>query len=110
MGLMGLTSLSFSQRIQEISIRKVLGANLISLTITLVKGFSVMIILAIFLAAPIIWLIMETWLQNFNFRVDLNLIDFIMSGTLLLVLSWAVIAIILTRTVKSSPVNYLRSE
>src|SRR5438045_8686480 len=68
-GLLGIAALAFRQRTKEVSIRKVLGANLFNLIVLLVKDFTRLVLIAVVLAVPLVWWAMTNWLQNFSYRI-----------------------------------------
>ena len=70
MGLFAIFSLNITQRIKEISIRKVLGADLANLIIILARKYFLIILVAICLSVPVSWYAMNYWLTSFAFRID----------------------------------------
>jgi putative ABC transport system permease protein len=73
LGLFGLTAYAAEQRSKEISIRKVLGANVAAIVALLSKDLLKLISIAIATAVPLAWLIMQKWLQGFAYRQDIRL-------------------------------------
>jgi putative ABC transport system permease protein len=61
-----------SQRVKEIGIRKVLGASVAGLTFLLSRDFLRLVLLAIILASPLTWMIMDRWLQDFAYRSQIS--------------------------------------
>ncbi|MEO9967096.1 MAG: ABC transporter permease [Reichenbachiella sp.] len=82
MGLLGLASFTAEQRTKEISIRKVLGANVVGLIRLLVKDFILLVCIAAIPAFIVAWYFAQNWLQNFEYSVEINY--FIFLGVLLL--------------------------
>ncbi|MBT1696733.1 ABC transporter permease [Fulvivirgaceae bacterium PWU4] len=72
LGVFGLAAFSTTQRTKEIGIRKAHGATASDIVILFAKGFVYLIIIAFFLSAPLGWYLMETWLENFAYRVDIS--------------------------------------
>ena len=72
LGLFGLATFTAQQRIKEIGIRKVLGASVAHITGMLSVDFLKLVIVAIFIASPIAWLMMSKYLQNFAYRIDIK--------------------------------------
>ncbi|WP_341227734.1 ABC transporter permease [uncultured Arcticibacterium sp.] len=110
MGIFGLSHLNASYRIKEIGIRKVLGAKVSEITILLSSGFLKLIILAIIIASPIAYYLVNSWMQDFAYSVGfmwwvLPLVTFgALSITMLTVGFQAIKAALV------SPVKSLRSE
>jgi putative ABC transport system permease protein len=69
MGIFGLSHLNASYRIKEIGIRKVLGAKVTEITVMLSKGFLKLLIIAIIVASPIAYYLVNTWMQEFAYSV-----------------------------------------
>jgi len=77
LGLLGLISFAAEQRTKEIGVRKVLGASGYSIIFLLSKEIFVLLGIAIVLASPVAYLIMNKWLENFAYRIDYNMPVFI---------------------------------
>jgi len=110
LGLFGLASFTTTQRMKEISIRKVLGSSVSGIVVMLSKDFVILILIAFILASPVGWFAVNRWLQDFAYRMDLNAWLFIIT-----VLAGVIIAIITVgyqtlRAANSNPVNSLRNE
>ena len=87
LGLFGLSSFSTSQRIKEVSIRKILGASITELMTLLSLNFIKLIFIAIVISLPIAYYIMHDWLQHFELRTSLSLWMFVLTATLTLLIS-----------------------
>ena len=72
LGLFGLAHLSTNQRIKEIGIRKVLGATVSQIVALLSGDFLKLVIIAFIIAAPVSWIVMNKWLQDFAYRININ--------------------------------------
>lgn len=72
LGLFGLAAYAAEQRIREIGIRKVLGANVSSVVALLSKDFIKLVFISILIAAPLAWWIMNQWLQGFAYRQNIQ--------------------------------------
>ena len=72
LGLFGLAAFMIRQRVKEIGIRKVLGASSVSITAMLSKEFLKLIVIASFIAFPLTWYAMSKWLQDFDYRVNIQ--------------------------------------
>jgi putative ABC transport system permease protein len=71
LGLFGLATFTIAQRNKEIGIRKVLGASVSGIVVLLTRDFIRMVALAFIIAAPIAWLLMNKWLENFEYRQNI---------------------------------------
>lgn len=109
-GLFGLATLAAEKRIKEIGIRKVLGASVESITALLSKHFVGLVLLASFVAFPLAWLSLNQWLENYPFRVDLNLWIFGAAGLLVMVLALSTVSFQAIKAALANPVKSLRTE
>ena len=109
LGLFGLVSFSANQRTKEIGIRKTMGASAGNITVLLSREYAGLIILSFLLATPIIYMIMQNWLDQFVYRIDLGIGMFALSGLILLVTTLGTVSLRAMRSAKSSPVECLRS-
>lgn len=87
LGLFGLSSFSTSQRIKEVSIRKILGASITELMALLSLNFIKLILIAIVISLPVAYYIMNEWLQHFEIRTSLNSWMFALTATIILLIS-----------------------
>jgi len=110
MGLFALASLMFANKAKEVGIRKVLGAQPFNLVIMLLKNFTFLVMVGIIIAIPIAWMIMSNWLQNFNFRIDLNPAIFILSAISVIIIAWITLGYLTIRTATSNPIDSIRDE
>ena len=109
-GLLGLAAYSTQQRIREISIRKVLGAGQGSIIGLLSIGFFRLVTVSAFVAFPLAWIAMHSWLQGFAYRVGLDWWIFALAWLLSLVITIVTISWLAIRAAGVNPVKILRSE
>jgi putative ABC transport system permease protein len=109
-GLFSLASLTMEQRTKEIGIRKVLGSTVSGIVILLCREFIYLIILAALISWPITYFLIERWLQNFAFRVEINYLVFVFSCILIILISLLTIGVNSIKTSLTNPVNILRYE
>ena len=76
-----------AQRTKEIGIRKVLGASVTSVTVLLSKDFAKLIAIATIVAVPIVWLVMNGWLQGFAYRISIHWWMFLLTGSAAIVIA-----------------------
>jgi ABC-type antimicrobial peptide transport system permease subunit len=109
LGLFGLVTFTASQRIKEISIRKVLGASVQQIVTLLSRDFIRLIIIAFVLAAPISWYAMDRWLANFAYHTELPWQAFAVTGIAVLALAFLTMSVQVIRAAMSNPANSLRT-
>ncbi len=110
LGLYGLVSFLAVQRTKEIGIRKVLGASARNIVYLLSKEFTLLIIIAFAIAAPVAWFIMNKWLQNYTYRIPLGASVFIWAIMSSLIIAWITVGYRAIKTAKANPVESLRTE
>jgi putative ABC transport system permease protein len=110
LGLLGLVSLMTLQRTKEIGIRKVFGASAAGITTMLSKDFLKLVVIAIFIAIPLGWLIMNDWLANFAYHVSISWWVFASSGLLVILIAFLTITFQAIRAALANPVKSLRTE
>lgn len=110
MGLLALSLLATTQRIKEISIRKVLGASTPGIVLLLAGDFLKLIMMGFVIAAPVAGVIMHQWLNGFAYRIDLDVRIFIAAGLLAFVIALVTISVQTMRAALANPAKNLRSE
>ncbi|HVI45002.1 MAG TPA: ABC transporter permease [Chitinophaga sp.] len=106
LGLFGLVTYAAEQRTREIGIRKVLGASITGIVTLLSKDFLKLVVVAILVASPLAWLIMERWLQNFAYRISIGGWVFVVTALVAILLTLATVSF---RAVKAALVNPVKS-
>lgn len=109
-GLFGLSTLSAERRKKEIGIRKVLGSSVQDIVIKLSNDFLKLIILSAMIASPIAWWAMNTWLENYPYRISLNIWMFATAGLLVVLIALATVGFQAVKAAVSNPVESLRTE
>ena len=110
LGLFGLTFISTTAKKKEIGIRRVLGAPVASIVRSICKEFLFLVLLANIIAWPLAWYAMNTWLQAFFYRIDIDVWLFVIASSLILVASLVVVALQAVRAATANPVESLRYE
>ncbi|CAN5467340.1 ABC transporter permease [soil metagenome] len=110
LGLFGLSAFSITQRIKEIGVRKVLGANVSSIVTLLSKDFLKLVLIASVIAFPIAWYAMTHWLQDFAYRISIHWWVYLLSGVLALIVALATVSYQALKAAVVNPVKSLRSE
>jgi putative ABC transport system permease protein len=109
-GLLGLVSFMVVARTKEIGIRKVLGADVFSITGLLSKEFMLLVLLANVIALPLIAYGANQWLQSFAFREGLDLMLFFWTLVIALLITFLVVSVQTLRAATVNPIDTLRSE
>ena len=110
MGMFGLISLFAKQRVKEIGIRKVLGASVSGIVKLLSKDFLLLVGIAIIIATPIAWYIMNNWLQDFAYRINISWWMFLLSGCIAILIALITVSFQAIKAAVANPVESLRSE
>ncbi|MBN8701152.1 MAG: ABC transporter permease [Chitinophagales bacterium] len=110
LGLFGLAAFSAEQRVKEIGVRKVLGASVSGIVGLLSKDFLKLVFVAIVIASPLAWYIMNKWLQDFAYRVDISWWVFAVAGAGAVLIAFITIGFQAIRAATVNPVKSLRTE
>ncbi|MBW3545908.1 MAG: ABC transporter permease, partial [Bacteroidetes bacterium] len=110
MGLFGLVTLVVARRTKEIGIRKVLGANVSSIVALLSKEFIVLVLVATLLAFPLAWLLLNRWLQDFAYRIDITWWIFVIAGITAILIALITVSFQAIKAAVANPVKSLRTE
>lgn len=110
LGLFGLASYMTEQRTKEIGIRRTLGATIPGITLLLSKEFTKWITIAYIIALPVGYFVMNSWLQKFAYRTNMEVLIFIVTGTLALVIALLTVSYQSIKTAVANPVESLRYE
>ncbi len=110
MGLLGLSSFTTLTRTKEIGVRKVLGAGIPAIIFILNRDYAKWIGIAFLAAVPSAVYLIELWLQDFAYRVDISWWVFALSGGMSLVIAMAAISFQTVKAAIANPVESLRYE
>lgn len=110
MGLFGLALIIIAQRVKEIGIRKVLGASVRGITFLVTREFIKPVCIAIFIAIPIAWWAMATWLQDFIYRISTPWWIFPLAGIAVIGIAILTVGIQSIKAALANPVDSLRNE
>jgi putative ABC transport system permease protein len=109
-GLIGLVAYSAEQRKKEIGIRKVFGASLGKIYLMINKQYVVLLLIALLVATPLTWWVMQQWLNTFPYRITINPLIFIAAGTVELLLSLFCVGYLSLRAAMANPARVLKDE
>lgn len=110
LGLFGLATHAATQRIKEIGVRKVLGASVGSIIGLLSKDFLKLVMIALFLAAPLAYYFMNSWLDNFAYRIDISWSIFVLAGLLAMLIAFLTVGFQSVKAALVNPVESLKNE
>lgn len=110
LGLFGLAAFVAEQRRKEIGIRKVLGASVVQITSMLSKTFIKLVIIAIVIASPIAWWLMNKWLQSFTYRINISWWMFASAGIAVIAIAFVTVSFRAVKAAIANPVKNLRTE
>lgn len=110
LGLFGLALHTTQSRLREIGVRKVLGASNWQVVTLLTKGFSILVILAFILGAPLAYYIMTTWLGEFPYHIHIPWVVFILTGVIMLFIALVTVSTQSLHAAQSNPSKTLRQQ
>ena len=110
LGLFGLAAFTAERKLKEIGIRKVLGASELNIIYTLSKDFTIPVIVAIFIALPISYVLTTYWLNSFAYRIELQLWYFVAAGFLALFISWLTVSLQAFKAAHADPIKCLKQD
>ena len=110
LGLYGLVSFMALQKNKEIGIRKVLGGTIQHILWLFGKEFMRLILIAFVIASPIAWLMMNGWLQDFKFRVEIGAWMFMLAILISFGIAACTIGYKAIRAALINPVDVLKNE
>ncbi|MDE2724324.1 MAG: ABC transporter permease, partial [Gemmatimonadota bacterium] len=110
LGLFGLAAFMVQSRTKEIGVRKVLGASTPHLVMLLSREFIFLVLLANGIAWPIAYYLMRDWLSGFAYQTDLNILPFVASAIMALIIAFGTVSMQAIRAARSNPIDALRYE
>ena len=110
LGLYGLVSFMAVQRKKEVGIRKVLGASISQIIYLFSREFTVLILIAFAIAAPVAWYMMSNWLQRFDYRIPMRPMLFILAIVISVTIAWLTVGYKSFRAALANPARSLKSE
>jgi putative ABC transport system permease protein len=110
LGLFGLASFTAAQRTKEIGIRKVLGSSVPNIFLLLSKDFLKLVLIANLIAVPVVWLVMDKWLNTFAFRMDISGWIFIIAACSTTLIALVTVSYQSISAAMANPVRSLRYE
>ncbi|UOE46399.1 ABC transporter permease [Mucilaginibacter sp. SMC90] len=109
LGLFGLAVFSTRQRVKEVGVRKVLGASIFSI-VKLVSGdFLKLVVISVIIASPIAWYAMHRWLQDFAYKISIQIWVFVAAGTVAILIAFITVSVQSLKAALANPVKSLRA-
>jgi len=110
LGLYGLSAFMAEQRTKEIGVRKVLGASLFNIVYLLSTNFTRLILIAMAVAIPISWFVINSWLDSFAYHINISWSIFIIASLTALLIAWFTVGYESIKAAVTNPVKSLRTE
>ena len=110
LGLFGLATFTAEQRVKEIGVRKVLGASVASIISLLTNNFLQLVAISMIIAFPIAWYAMNSWLQGFAYKINIEWWTFAIAGVLTIGIALLTVSYQSIKAALSNPVKSLRTE
>lgn len=110
LGLFGLVTFTAEQRVKEVGIRKVLGASVTEIVSLLSKDLIILVVIAFVVAFPLGYYLMDKWLQDFAYKIEIQWWIFALAGVATLLIAFFTMSFKTVRSAMADPVNSLRSE
>ena len=110
LGILGMVSLSVARRTKELGIRKILGASVQSIVLLFMREFLLALGVAVLIAFPVAYLLMQNWVQTFAYHIDISLFSFGFVGLFFLALIGLIVGAQTVKAALMNPVKSLRSE
>jgi ABC-type antimicrobial peptide transport system permease subunit len=109
-GLFGLVLFMTERKAKEISIRKILGASATNIATMLSKDFIQLVVIALLIASPVAWFVMDKWLQGFAYHTSISLWVFTLAGVGAISIALVTVGFQAIKAALANPVKSLRSE
>jgi putative ABC transport system permease protein len=110
LGLFGLSAYTAQRRTKEIGIRKVLGASVTGIVTLLSWNFLKLTLISTMIASPVAWYVMNRWLMDFAYKIEIEWWFFVLAGGLALLIAFFTISFQSIKSALMNPVRSLRSE
>jgi putative ABC transport system permease protein len=110
LGLFGLAAYTAQVRTREIGVRKVLGASVAGIIRLLAADFIKLVLVAIIIATPVSWYVMNRWLEDFAYKVNTGWTIFLASGLIAILIALFTIGFQSVKAALANPVKSLRTE
>ena len=110
LGLFGLAAFTAEQRTKEIGVRKVLGATVTNIINLLSKDFTILVVVAFIITAPLSWWALNSYLERYQVRIELEFWVFPLTGLVVLLFALFIVSSQALKAAHANPANSLRDE
>ncbi|WP_109436002.1 ABC transporter permease [Aquimarina sp. AU119] len=110
LGLFGLMSFITSRKTKEIGIRKVMGASILQILSFFTKEFMRLVALAFIIAVPVVYYLMNLWLEEFTYRIDISIWMLLSGGLITFIISVITCSFQSIKAALANPIHALREE
>jgi putative ABC transport system permease protein len=110
LGLLGLVAFTTQQRKKEISIRKIMGAEVANIIPLIAKNFMLLVFIACLIAFPVAYFFMSRWLQVFPYKTDLKTSTFLLSALVVMTITLLTVGFHSVKAAITNPVKNLSTE
>jgi putative ABC transport system permease protein len=110
LGLFGLVTFAAEQRVKEVGIRKVLGANVSEIVSLLSRDLIILVTISLVIALPLGYYLMDKWLQDFAYKIEIRWWAYALAGAITLMIAFFTMSFKTIRSAMANPVESLRSE
>ncbi len=109
-GLLAMVLVIIQQRVKEIGVRKVLGASVQNISVLISREFISLVFIAVLIAVPIGWFVMNQWLNNFPYKISIRPWMFAVVAVTAIIISVLTIGVSTIRAARQNPAKSLRTE
>lgn len=110
LGLLGLAAFTAQQRTKEMGVRKILGASKQHILLLLNREFTWLVLIALLLSVPLAFWLMQGWLEEYPYRIEISVLPYAVAGLSALLLTWLTVSIHSLRAAWRNPADALRDE
>jgi putative ABC transport system permease protein len=107
---LGITLFIAKRKTKEIGIRKVLGAGVKGIVYLLTRQFLIWVLIANILAWPLSYFLLDKWLQNFAYRINIDIWNYLAAGVLTFIIAFFTLWYVIFTAARSNPIESLRYE
>jgi putative ABC transport system permease protein len=110
LGLFGLAAFSAEQRLKELGIRRVMGAQVHEIVLLFSSEFTKLVLVAVVIAIPLAWFLTDYWLSDFAYRTSIEAWVFILASGCALAIAAITVSYQAFSAAHANPVDSLRNE